>query len=101
MPIYEYFCHECKTRIESYRAMDERHTMPTCSKGHATELGYSVPSLAIWNSDRAFPNAVKSGDGKFKTKAAYEMHLKMNDMAETSTDGRIYRPHGNKVIRGS
>jgi hypothetical protein len=63
---------------------------------------YSVPALSIWDASRPFPNAVKSGDGTFPTKAAYESHLKANNMAESDTSGKMYRPHGNKVVpRGS
>jgi hypothetical protein len=59
-----------------------------CPKGHKTERIFSVPALSIWDADRPFPNAVKAGDGKFPTKAAYESHLKANHMAETSTTGK-------------
>lgn len=99
MPIYEYACHECGTVTEDIRSIAARDDISVCNRGHVTERIVSVPALSIWNADRPFPNAVKAGDGKFPTKAAYETHLKMNDMAETKTDGKIYRPHGNKVIR--
>ena len=101
MPIYEYVCHECCTQATRYRSVADRNALVECSMGHRMELMFSVPALAIWNEDRSFPNAVKFGDGKFPTKQAYDSHLKANDMAETRIDGKIYRPHGNRVIRGS
>ena len=98
MPIYEYLCQQCGTKHEAYRRMDKRSLAMICPKGHRAELTFSVPAISIWDADRPFPNAVKSGDGKFPTKAAYESHLKANHIAEYSTAGKIYRPHGNKVI---
>ena len=88
MPIYEYICHECGTTHEAYRRIEKRHVVMICPLGHKTERIYSVPSLSIWDAERPFPNAVKFGEGKFPTKAAYESHLKANDMAETAIDGR-------------
>jgi len=99
MPIYEYICTKCGHADEIVRHIYERNMPHHCPRAHRMERIYSVPALSIWNSDRTFPNAVHFGDGKFPTKSAYETHLKMNDMAETKTDGKIYRPHGNKVIR--
>lgn len=99
MPIYEYICHECGTTAEVYRFIYERNMPMLCDLGHKRERIYSVPALSIWDTERSFPNAVKQGPGTFATKAAYEGHLKANDMAETRTDGKIYRPHGNRVIR--
>jgi hypothetical protein len=60
----------------------------------------SAPAMQTWNQDRAFPNVSPYGDGTatFKTKARYEAHLKAHDMAESSTDAPIKRPHGNRVI---
>jgi hypothetical protein len=80
--------------------MDARNLPMICPKGHKAVMIYSVPALSIWDADRPFTNAVKSGDGRFPTKRAYEAHLKANDMAEVKTDGKIYRPHGNRVIHG-
>lgn len=88
MPIYEYICHECGTKHEAYRRIEKRDLAMICPLGHKTERIYSVPALSIWDADRPFPNAVHFGDGKFPTKAAYETHLKMNDMAETAIDGK-------------
>lgn len=99
MPIYEYFCSQCSTRREVYRPIADRDMISLCRKGHAEVRVYSVPSLSIWNASRPFPNAVKSGDGTFPTRGAYEAHLKANDIAEARIDGKIYRPHGNRVIR--
>jgi len=99
VPIYEYVCQKCDRVDELYRHVYERNMPHACPEGHSMEMIYSVPSLAIWNADRPFPNAVTFGDGKFPTKAAYESHLKAHDMAETRTDGKIYRPHGNKVVK--
>lgn len=99
MPIYEYYCVECGTTQEAYRRIDDRHLVMLCDLGHETELAASVPALSIWDADRGFPNAVKTGPGKFPTKAAYEKHLKDNHIGETKTDGKIYRPHGNTVVR--
>lgn len=102
MPIYEYVCPKCKVTIERFRLLSERSVLLECASCFVPmERIYSVPSLAIWNAERQFLNAVKSGDGRFPTKAAYESHLKANNMAEVATDGKIYRPHGNRVLRRS
>ena len=101
MPIYEYMCPKCHTLHEAYRRMEKRHVAMICPNGHKADLVSSVPALSIWDADRPFLNAVKFGDGKFPTKKAYESHLKANDMAEARTDGKIYRPHGNRVIHGA
>ena len=98
MPLYEYACSVCMTTEEVYRPVSECYAVQKCPKGHVEQRIYSVPVMHVWNSDRSFPNAVHFGDGKFPTKAAYESHLKANDMAETRTDGKIKRPHGNKVL---
>ena len=99
MPIYEYVCSKCSTTAEIFRRMDERNMPMVCLCGMTLKRIYSVPVMQAWNADRSFPNAVAFGDGKFPTKAAYESHLKAHDIAESRTDGKIYRPHGNRVIR--
>jgi len=99
MPIYEYLCEICDVKEEAYRRLDDREMGMLCPKGHAMARVYSVPTLSIWDSERAFPNAVKFGEGKFGSRREYESHLKANDMAESGTSGKIYRPHGNKVVR--
>lgn len=88
MPIYEYVCYECDAKEERLRTIAERNLTEFCDSGHAMERIVSVPAVSIWNPYRTFPNAVKSGDGRFPTRAAYETHLKMNDMAEAKTDGK-------------
>lgn len=88
MPIYEFVCAACERHIEAIRNIADRDGVYYCECGEIMERIYSVPALAIWNAERSFPQAVKTGDGKFPTKAAYETHLKVNDMAETRTDGR-------------
>lgn len=98
MPIYQYACAECGTTQEAYRRIEDRRFAMLCPLGHETELIYSVPAISIWDATRSFPNAVRSGDGKFPTRSAYESHLKANDLAEVKTDGKIKRPHGNRVI---
>ncbi len=98
MPLYEFLCHECGTIHEELRPVSKREQAAFCNQGHRCGVIYSVPALSIWDPGRPFPNAVKKGDGKFPTRSAYEAHLKMNGLAETKTDGKIKRPHGNKVI---
>lgn len=99
MPLYEYVCTKCQGRVEIFRMMHERNMPISCACGATLERIYSAPSLAIWNAERQFLNAVRTGDGRFPTRAAYEAHLKANDMAEVATDGKIKRPHGNRVLR--
>ena len=99
MPLYEYVCSLCDAKVETLRSVSERDDPLACSRGHLMERIFSVPAMQVWNCDRAFPNAVTFGSGKFPSKAAYEAHLKSHDMAETRTDGKIYRPHGNTVVR--
>ena len=99
MPMYEYVCRSCEIVVETYRPMAERNVEMVCPKGHVFERIASVPALSIWDASRPFLNSVKSGDGTFPTRAAYETHLKMNGLAECKTDGKIYRPHGNRVVR--
>lgn len=88
MPIYEYLCSTCQAKEEVYRHIADRERAMLCPQGHTMERMYSVPALAIWDAERRFPNAVKFGEGKFASKAAYETHLKVNDMAETRIDGK-------------
>ena len=98
MPIYEYRCSTCNTVDETYRTIRDSVRSYYCRNGHKCERIHSVPAVHTWDQHRSFPNAVKFGEGKFPTKVAYESHLKAAGMAETRTDGKIYRPHGNKVV---
>lgn len=99
MPIYEYECRKCGSRDEAYRPVVNRNMTMLCPVGCGEmQRVYSVPVVSIWDENRPFPNAVKSGPGTFKSRGAYEQHLKDNHIAEVKTDGKIKRPHGNRVI---
>jgi len=80
--------------------MAERERPFGCTCGADAGFVVSAAAMQTWKTDRRFPNVSPYGDGSqaFETKAAYEAHLKAHDMAESSTDARIYRPHGNRVI---
>ena len=100
MPIYEYKCRSCGERYEVLRPMADRERSFPCPCGARAGFMVSVPTMQTWNQERAFPNVSPHGDGTqtFATKTEYEAHLKAHEMAESSTDAPVKRPHGNRVI---
>lgn len=87
MPLYEYRCHECGDIIEMIRPMSDRENDIVCTgcDGKA-EFIISIPTMQVWNSDRAFMNiSHEDGGKKFETKQAYETFLKDTHQAEVST----------------
>ena len=57
-------------------------------------------SIDTWKDDRRFPNLGRRGDNSrsFESKGKYEAFLSENHMVEAAIDGKIMRPHGNKVV---
>jgi putative FmdB family regulatory protein len=102
VPIYEYICYRCDERCEEYRRIGDYTPPECCQCSTMMERIISAPSLSVWDASRRFPNLSPNGDGTmtFRTRMAYENHLKEHGIVEVSQGGdRIKRPHGNKVLR--
>jgi putative FmdB family regulatory protein len=100
VPLYEFRCEDCGRLTEALRPMgDHRDSM--CSCGGTAVWVISAPRMHTWDTDRPFPNVTSAGDGSmtFDTKEDYEVHLKENHIAESSTDAPVKTPHGTTVTK--
>ncbi len=101
MPNYEYRCVECENHVEYVRLIEKRNDPAFCICGESAERVITAPALSIWNSELAFPNMSSTGDGtqSFASKDDYNVHLKENNWAESSTDApKISKPHHTKIM---
>lgn len=62
MPLYEYACRACGTRVEAMRRVAERLDAPACAAcGGPTTLAVSAPGRVGSGTGSSIPAAVSSG----------------------------------------
>ena len=95
MPLYHYYCAECRKIREELRPIRFRNAPAQCC-GRQMERVATAASLDTWKDDRRFPNLGTRGDNSrsFESKGKYEAFLKENNMVEAAIDGKLNRNHG-------